>query len=352
MSCELGCDPTYNLVITDRCAASTLMEVPFTQLRWQRVQDGVSETQVTVPLTGDCCEKLANVRSWRHELHVIRDGDEVWSGPIVLQPNCRSGVTIIARDMFAWLGKRVIRTRRCFDPDCGGTAATGPAIAEQLIQDGLGPDDPCLLDFLTVVAGGLTQERDYLANSDYVLDALVDLAKGGIDFTAIGRRLIVAPNNSTLGRTALLTCDHFLGDVCTTDDGLGSATRAVVTGLAQDGTTVVSGAAGDTDPYYGLLEVLIDDDTVKTAAAAAAQATGLLAKSSPSRLLVQPPQGNGLDPKAPVCISDLVPGVTVPVALDCTCRDTMQDMKLIKLDVTVDANGEKVAPLLSPVTPA
>lgn len=347
--CRLGCAKEYNLLITDRCGGSTVAELQFERLTWQRVRDDVSTAQVTVPQGADCCGQLENVRTWRNELHVIRDGEEVWCGPIVVQPNCRSGVTIVAWDMFAWLGKRVIRERRCYDPDCGGTAATGPAIAEQLIRDGLAPDDPCLLDYLTVVPGGLRQERDYLVNSAYVLAALKDLARGGLDFTAIGRRLLVMPEGATLGRTDLLTCDHFMDDVCVTADGANAATRAVVTGKAGDNQTVVSGAAGGVDPYYGLLEVLLDDSTVKTAAAAQAQAAGLLASSDPSRLLVQPPQASALTPDAPVCINELVPGVEVPVALDCTCRGAVQSMRLDKLDVTVTAAGEKVAPLLSPV---
>jgi hypothetical protein len=350
MDCQLGCNPDYKLLVTDRGGGATVAEVEFEELKWGRVLDDVSTAQVTVP--AGCCGELGGIRSWRHELHVIRDGDEQWCGPITIAPNCRSGVTLVAWDMFAWLGKRVIRSRRCYDPECGGSAATGPAIAEQLIRDGLDPDDPGLLEYLTVVPGGLLQERDYLANSAYVLNALRDLARGGLDFTAIGRRLLVMPEGATLAATPLLTCEHFLGDVCTTDDGANAATRAVVTGKAADNETVVTGSAGDIDPYYGLLEVLLNDDTVKTASAAQAQAAGLLASSDPSRLLIQPPQGNALDPSAPVCIDQLIPGVKVPVALDCTCREALQEMRLTKLDVTVTAAGEKVAPLLSPVAAA
>lgn len=345
MGCELGCNPTYNVLVTERCSESTLLEVEFQTLKWGRVRDGVSEASVTVPY--GCCGKLADVRSWRHELHVIRDGDEVWSGPVVVDVNCRSGVTLVANDYLAWLGRRVIRYARCYDPECGGAPATGPVIAEQLVRDALEPDDPCLLDYLTRIDGGANQEREYKLNSAYTLDALTDLARGGLDFTAIGRRIMLMPEGHVLGRTALLTCDNFLGDVCVSDDGGGAATRAVVTGKAGDtDETVVSGYAGGVDPYYGLIEVLHNDDTIRTAASAAAQAAGLI--RNPPPLLVQPPQSAALDPNAPVCISELVPGVEVPVSMDCTCRSATQVMQLVKLDVTVDASGEKVSPLLAP----
>lgn len=345
-ACSLGCDPTYEVLITDRCGGSPLLSVEFEQLKWGRVLDGISEASVTVPY--GCCGKLADVRTWRHEMHVVRDGEEVWAGPVTTDVNCRSGVTLVATDMLSWLGVRTVRNALCYDPECGGTAATGPEIGERIVRDALQPDDPCLLRYLTVVPGGLRQEREYKANSRYAYAALADLAKGGLDFTTIGRRIILMPEGSTLGTTALLTCDHFLGDACVTEDGGGAATRAIVTGkTGENDETVVTGSAGGTDDYYGLIEVLVNDDTIRTAEAAAIQAAGLI--RNPPPLLVQSPEGAGLDPSAPVCINELVPGVTVPTALDCTCRTAGQNMRLMKLDVTVDVNGEKVRPLLAPI---
>lgn len=347
MACVLGCNPSYELLITSRCGRNTIAALTdFNRLTWGRRLDDISQASVTLP--GDCCGKLADVRSWANELHIIRDGDEVWSGPITVQPNCRSGVTIIAYDFLAWLGKRVVRIARCYDPQCGGAATDPVLIADQLIRDGLLPDDPCLLDFLTTIPGGTAQDRNYEANSAYVIDSLRDLARGGLDFTAIGRRIVVMPEGHGLGRTALLSCDAFGGDVCSTEDGLAAATRAVVTGKAADGTTVVSGSAGGVDPFFGLLEVLHNDDTIRTEFAADAQAAGLVRSGNPPPLLVQPPQGSALSPEAPVCINELVPGVEVPVVMDCTCREVSQMMRLTQLDVTVTADGESVAPLLVP----
>lgn len=354
MACRLGCDPGYEALIRDRCTGTTITGLDFSDLTWQRTLDGVSEASVFVPASADCCGKLAGVRPWRHELAIVRNGESVWEGPLTLPSYCRSGIRIEARDFLYWLGGddagRVIHNDLCFDPDCGGAAATGPTIAAALIRDGFAPDDPCVLDYLMVIDGGDLQERFYTANSAYTLDALTDLARGGVDFTAVGRRIIVMPEGHALGRTAMLSCDAFGGDLCVTDDGPGAATRAVVTGKAPDGETVVSGAAGGVDAYFGLVERLLDDETVKTAAAAAAQAGGLL--RNPPPLLVQAPQGSGLAPEAPVCVSELVPGVEVPVLVDCACREAAQIMRLTRLDVSVDADGETVAPLLQPVSTA
>lgn len=347
MACKLGCDATYELLVTSRCGRATIAVLTdFTRLTWGRVLDDVSTAQVTLP--GNCCDDIANVRSWGNELHIIRDGEEVWAGPIVTLPACRSGVTIVAWDVAGWLARRVIRDRTCFDPDCGGVATDGPSIADKLVRDAFAPDDPCVLDFLTTITGGPAQERDYLAASGYTLDALKDLARGALDFTTVGRRLILMPEGYALGRTALLTCDSFGDDVCATEDGLGLATKAYVAGKLADNTTTVSGSSGGLDDFYGLVELLQTDDTVKTVAAAEKQAAGIVASRNPAPLLVQPPGTAALSPEAPVCISDLVPGVEVPVLIDCTCRQVSQMMRLTKLDVTVDVDGEQVSPLLVP----
>lgn len=347
MACMLGCAPVYEVLVTNRCGKATVANLGnFERLTWGRVLDDVSQASVTMP--GNCCEELANVRSWANELHIIRDGEEVWAGPIVTQPNCRSGVTFVAWDVSGWLDRRVIRARTCFDPDCGGVATDGPGIAERLVTAGFAPDDPCVLPLLTTIRGGPTQERDYLAASNYVMPALKDLAKGALDFTTVGRRIILMPEGYLLGRTALLSCESFGGDVCTTEDGLGLATAAWVQGKLADNVTTVVGSSGGVDPFYGLVEVLQQDDTVRTVQAANRQAAGIVNARNPAPVLVQAPSGSALDPEAPVCISQLVPGVEVPVMMDCTCRQVAQSMRLTKLDVTVDASGELVSPLLIP----
>jgi hypothetical protein len=347
MACVLGCDPVYELLVTNRCGKATVTNLAnFERLTWGRVLDDVSQASVTMP--GNCCDQLADVRSWANELHIIRNGEEVWAGPIVTQPNCRSGVTFVAWDVSGWLDRRVIRARTCFDPACGGIAVDGPGIAERLVRAAFAPDDPCVLPTLTVIRGGPAQERDYLEASNYVMPALKDLAKGALDFTTIGRRIVLMPEGHLLGRTALLSCDSFGGDVCTTEDGLGLATRAFVQGKLPDNTTPVVGSSGGVDPFYGLVEVLVQDDSVRTEQAARNQAAGIVNARNPAPVLVQAPAGSALDPDAPVCINELVPGVEVPVLMDCTCRQVAQSMRLTKLDVTVDATGELVSPLLTP----
>lgn len=338
MSCRLSCDTAgYQVSITGRNNRGSLGTFEPTRVQWGRVQDDWSEARVDFP--ADCCGKLEQVRSWGHELHIARDGKEVWVGPVVVANFCRGGNTIIARDMLWWLNRRKLHT------DHISAAQGAVAVAVELITDGLAPDDPGILAALDAAGVGVIGGREYLADGKkYVLDLLKDLAKGSIDFTAIGRRIVIRPQGTSLGRTAMLTCKDFQGDVCATDNGLTASTHATVTGKGG-----VIGTAGGIDPFFGLVETIVDDQTITSAATAADQAAGIVAAGNPPPLIVQPPDNASLSPEAPICIEQLVPGVDVPVFLDCTCRPVNQLMRLTKLNVTWDASGESVRPILQPV---
>lgn len=340
MTCRLGAckADSYRVIIRDR-SGPEIAELDFTQLDWSRTLDAVSEATVQVPAGAACCGKLADVWPWRHELAISRDGDEVWTGPIKTPVNCVSGGTIKAEDSLTWLGRRIIHN----DHDWSGLDVGAVQAAVELIQDGFAPDDPNVLKWLTQFGTGVIGGREYVANSKYVLDALDDLAKGSIDYTTIGRRIIIMPAGYELGRTTLLTCEHFNGDLCTTVDGDAFTSRAVVTGLG------VTGEAGGVDPYFGLVETLVDDQRIGRLSTANGQAAGLLNGKNPPPTLVQPPNGSGMSPDAPICLEDLVPGVTVPVSINCTCRPAIQDMRLTQLKVTVTASGESIQPLLTPI---
>lgn len=345
MACRLGaCSASdYRVVVGDR-SGPDLVELDFTTLKWGRVLGDVSEAQVTVP--AHCCGKLGEVWPWRHELRIFRNGVQQWVGPITVMPNCRSGITIAAQDMLGWLGHRVIHKDHCWDPTCGGTAIGSVAAAAELVDDGFAPDDPDVLQYVKKFGAGIVGGRQYAANSKYVIDALKDLGQGGLDFATIGRAIVLMEAGWDLGRLPLLTCEHFGGDVCTTVDGHAAATKAIVTG---DDTLGIVGTAGGVDPYFGLLEVLVNDTSIKSGQTAIDQAKGMVNGHNPPPILVQPPDGSTLNPSAPICLEQLVPGVTAPVVMDCTCRTSNQMMRLTKLDVTVDAQGERVAPLFTPV---
>lgn len=341
MSCTLGScfADSYRVTIRDRTGVEILELTDCDQIDYDRRLNDRSEATVSGLINAECCERLDKVRTWRCDLAIARDGEEVWVGPIRVVPNTIGRVTIKATDVLGWLERRVIHTLHDWTalPGVGSVQA-----ALELIQDGFGPDDPNVLKWVKTYGVGVMGGWTYPAYSNYVFNVLAELAKGSIDFTAIGRRIVIMPNGYKLGQTPLLTCDNFQGnDLATTEDGDAFTSKSYVTGLG------VTGIAGGVDPYFGLVETLVDDQQIGRQTTADGKAAGLIVNPPP--LLVQPPNGSSLSPDTPVCLKDLVPGVTVPVHIDCTCRAASQDMRLTQLKVTVTAAGEKISPLLTPV---
>lgn len=343
MTCRLGsCSAdAYQVTIRDRTGVEILGLSDIESIEWDRRLNDRSEATVTAMVNAECCTRLERVRSWRCDLAISRDGEEVWVGPIRTPVNTVGRVTIKATDVLGWLQRRVIHEDHDWTP-LPGVGAVQAAVA--LINDGFAPDDPNVLKYLVEYGTGVVGGWDYPAYSKYVFDALLELAKGSIDFTAIGRRIVVMPSGYKLGQTTLVTCDHFQGaDLGVTEDGDAAATKAYVTGLN------LVGIAGGVDDYFGLIEVLVDNQQIGRQTTADNAAAGLLNGKNPPPLLVQPPNGSSLSPDTPICLRDLVPGVTVPVSVDCTCRTAAQDMRLTQLKVSVTDSGEQISPLLTPV---
>lgn len=341
MACRLGqCRAdAYRVIVRDR-RGPEIMELDFLQLDWDRRLDEVSEAVVQLKPSAACCGRMSEIEPWRHELSISRDSVEQWVGPIRVQPSCTSGLVLKATDVLGWTERRVIHE----DHDWSNVDIGAVQAAVELIRDGYAPDDPNVLKYLTQFGTGVLGGRVYTANSQYVIDALKALAQGSIDFTTIGRRIVIMPAGYELGRTPMLTCDHFADDLCTTVDGDAYASRAVVTGVA------VTGTAGGVDPYYGLVEVLKDDQAIGRQSTADGAAAGLLNGKQRVPVVIQSPAGgSGFAPDAPLCLDQLVPGITVPVSINCTCRTATQDMRLTQLKVSVTAEGETIAPLLVPV---
>jgi hypothetical protein len=55
-----------------------------------------------------------------------------------------------------------------------------------------------------------------------------------------------------------------------------------------------------------------------------------------------------LDPSAPVCINELVPGVRIPIRSTLACLTLEQEQKLDKVQVEQTPDGETVSITLSP----
>lgn len=338
---QLGCDPVVEVVIIDLPTGETVADdLPVTALSWERVLSDVSTASLTVS-TGqapDCCSKLAGVRTWRHALQVWRDGSLAGEWVITRITGGRDTMVFGAHDPMIYLKVRVIHHDLAF------TGADLAVIAEAVIKDAMVPDDPQILPSLTVSPSGLTGDRKYTANTSYAWDVLTELMRAGLDVTCIGRRIIIGSAPGMIGNTAQLGCRDFTSDVNVIEDGLAAATRAVVAGSG------VTGTAGGTDSYFGLIEYLAKEESITTGASANGTAANYVAAGNPPPVYVEPPSGSNLAGTAPVTMAQLVPGTRVPVSLECGCRTAFTDLLLSKLAVTWSATGEAVTPTLIPLT--
>lgn len=344
---RLGCADEYTCNIVDRGGNPSLTAegLPVSQVEWGRQLDATSTATLTIP-TGEapeCCGILADVRAGRHEVVIWRDDEKVWEGPIVDIRTGRDQVVINAQDVTAYLARHTIPSRMCWgDSDTGteGEPCDRPpeelgTIALEVLQAALGEHaDEDVLPYLIVNPVGETGERDFEPYT-YASDILEDLGRTTLDYTAIGRRIVIG-GPLTFGTLAQLRCDSFAGDVESWEDATIAATRVIVRG------DDVVGIASVDDPYYGVMDLVVEDDTILDQTSADFAARQILATSRPPLVYVVTPSGSELSTDAPVCINQLVPGALVPVYLDCTCRPAVTVLRLTSVSVTYDNTGEHV----------
>lgn len=316
------------------------------QLAWSRVLDDTSTASVSIQVGGNasqaCCNLLSSLEPWCHELQFFRDGQPVWEGPVQsVAESAPETVTVGARDVTSWLDVRIIHAYHDFT--YGEDLAL---IAQALIEDGLLPDDPNILPWLAVTLAGQTGEREYqdpLDEVQYVGDAVRELARTGLDFTVLGRRIILAGEQIPAAPVGVLTDDHILGPYSSTKEGRYTATKWYVSG---DGFIV---AEGGTSGSYGLIERIASEGAILDEDSASANALSRLQATNPTPRIVDLSQGAHLAAHTPIPIDRLVPGALVGVALSGVCAPVSARLRLTSVSVSESQEDEAVVITLGPV---
>lgn len=331
----LGCGRNVASVWT-KCGGQKLMDLPATSdIHWNRTLDGTSWSTVTVPVESGCCGQLGDLGTWGHHLMVHRDGQQVWAGPLTSLRYRRGDAVFRAQDVSVWPERRVLHST--LDEPAEATLTGLRIVEDALVHPTAVPDDTCIGRYLTRIPGDVTVHVELDQYSDTSGAALRQLANGPISFTVLGYRMIIFGPRPLGVLGAILRDQHILDDIEVVEDGMLSATRVIVVG---DG---VIGIAGGDEPFYGLLERLIKDDTIVDEETAFAVAQAELQASRPPSILVDVPQNARLAPETPVQINDLVPGMIVPLVTSSTCREVSTGLWLLGVTVDQDANGERVA---------
>lgn len=342
---------TNTAYLTTKCGQSRLCELTnASEIRWGRRLDDFSEAQITVLIGGNeakaCCDCLGDLEPWCSEVHIVREGEVVWLGPIVKVKYHWDRVIVTARDVSAWLEKRVPEI--IFDNRGDPTGMLLNDIAYQIILQAMSEDDsPCILNNLVFVSDPLdegTGRRVYPAFVSTALEYLKSLAETGMDWRVIGRSIILSGDELTTVRIGTLQAEHFVGDpgITVTKDGLLLANRWYVN--RGDGAAVSAEDTASIQSCYGLHEdQLPDDHGIYDVANALDTAQDYVAATKSVPRILDVPAGVRLSADAPISLDQLIPGVRINVAITNLCFPIQQAFKLLEVNVVQTPEDESIA---------
>lgn len=359
---RLGCGEAQ-FFITGRCTSTGVLCVlddSVVTAQWDRRLDEVSQATVELEFGGTteftCCECLAEIEPWCHELHIWRDGEEVWVGPITKIEYTYDGAVITAEDALTWLNVRIPIVDFNFtepNPDNpGGMGAKDlTEMAEYLLSISFAYDSPdftCEMDNLYVVmTTSPPTKRFYERASQTALDILAQLAESELDFTVIGRTIVLFGDPSPLTPLIVLNDDHIIGEISVVKDGTLQGNRFYVH-FDEDGG----------DPHqreseekycYGEIQRLRDGEGLFDQDDADVIAEQSVAALTVTPRIINLPQGSTLSPDTPWKINQMIPGARVDVTLTKLCLNLTQSFRLTNVEVEYTEEGEQVRISLIPM---
>jgi hypothetical protein len=371
---KLGCASTYTAQVwwwdrsIDKLRFYTEL-TNLTQLSWERVLDDFSEARIRFrPRKGDdCCGKLKpifdaqgnllepGIWPWAHELAIFRDGELVWMGPIfsidetVLPDESTDFIQITARDFLGWLDRRAIGDNIYFGDDFYDLSI----IAEAIIRDAFAADDPGVLEHLVIRDSNRKGKRSVRYWEAKSGDELREVARGGLDFTCIGRAIIVgSPKRDETQPSITLRSRDFQAGIEIRIVGAEAATAGIAVGAAPvsedpeenpEDIPPLKAYFGGPDPFFGLIEKWTRSEGTSDLEFLEWVAKNQVSEGNPPPMTLSIPADSGLSPNAPVSIHHLVPSTYFIVAISGTCRALSQYMRLSHVRVTWEADqAEKV----------
>jgi hypothetical protein len=366
---QLGCGQ-YRAFIYDRGGQIQRGEItPIRTLQWDRRRDDISQAILhTNGFDEDCGQLLKTVHCWQHELVIFRDGERVWEGPITRITESDDGVELDARDPMVYVYRRIMRMgyndsyHKTLNPDLESVVFR----AYRIVQDALGYDDPNVLQYLTPIQfpDDAREGRNVPGWSKSAWEEIDDLAaNAGLDYTTVGRRIILWDVHRALGELPEMRNGDFSDPVKVTEYGMSAANVFAVssntgfygvdqTFVTDPGPTghieQIASAYGesDTDAVTNPTTVEQKQSLINTLTN---QAERNLGNRWPIPVVVRVPDNTTVLPHVGVGINQLVPGVWIPLRSVGVLREISQIQKLDNLKVTYTAaDQEKIMVTMSP----
>lgn len=389
------CISIHTVMVHDRGGVQRVHQlVDVASLSYGRRLDGVSEATITLAgaACGEQAEKIRDIAASvrRYEAVIFRGNTRVWEGPIVQAETGRASAIFIAHDVKAYLDGTPLSVdwpletgRAPGDPEGSSVPMTarietileheltveynarvGTGVAAQVITiprwEQLDPPINVYphLDIRhspTLYTRSNTVAFQMMAGEH--LDALSD---GNLNYTTVGRRLVIWDSAYAIGRTRTVTDADFYGDIRVIAAGSEHAAIGHVSTSRPDdesgeplpapGPGVVYGVgnAGAPNDYYGVwtrlssLEQEEGSGEDPTQDDLNSQAQRVVSGRTPVPVEIRVPDGAGLRLSHDLTIDHLVPGVIFPVLADLNIRKISQDQILSAMTVTETPAGETI----------
>lgn len=398
---RLGCLSDLQVFVTDVCSAPRICQLTdITNVSWNRKLDDVSEASVEVAISDpECCECMGTIEPWCHILHIIRNGEVVWQGPVTQITYGYNKVTFAAKDIIAYLQvtvPEVILDTRVLFP--GGREITDLAL--QVLQIAFADRNACFLNHVTQT--DLTHrptlykdtvidaENGFHAFDGTYFDWFQILAQNGLDYTTIGLNIVLSVENANLQPLGVLTDEHILGEIELIKDGSQMANRVFVRYAGDDSADSVVDAQGFTRPgcraqcsatnaialttkgltecptctasgfvqpcfnvpcpafseatdkfCYGPIDRVINNGAAGNYTTAKQTADGYVKAGSIAPRNISFPSGTKLSPDTPWALNDMIPGQRIDAYFSNLCIATAQSFRLQEVDYQLSSGQDE-----------
>lgn len=339
----LGCG-TYDVYVLSRGGATLVAVFPWTTLAWERVLDDTSQASALANgYPPGCCATLQNIRAWRHEIAIYRDGDLIWVGPVFVPKAPPQQYSIEARDITAWWDHRRIHEDHIYD-----VPTDLATIFKDISDDAMAPDPSPGLHVVPTPCGVEATLSLLAVQHLMAAQKLRDITTTGIDWTTVGRDVLVGGSVVPTASIGTFRDEHFAVPPTPKIDGSAQANSWLVrgsgTGVAGDTIYGLAedSAAADAD---GLLESVATVSTLQDNDSSQAAAQSRVALTSAPLTI----ENCVLSPEAPFTIDQLVPGALCELALEQTCIPVFGPFRLQKVSGKAEGAGETITVTFQPV---
>lgn len=332
----------YAAQITTRGGARVLGEMDWDTIAYGRNANETGEATVKW-FQGDAQIPpfLIQAEPWEHDLVIWRhaEPDPVFAGPLRTVKYSSGGTTVTAKDGTTWFEKRRIHTDETYD-NVDLAFIFGKIAGLALAQD----PSPAL-QIITAPCGVVGTRITRAAEAAVAADLLRELSRSGVDWTAVGRRILIGGPSLTDPLGMLVLIDEAVLNPTLEKAGDVTVTKQTIRWQAPDQTPMLKSVSSTQVALLGLLETLDEEPDIadSTSAGDAAQARLDLLSENPRVV------GSVLTSDAPTTVNQLVPGRIVDFRLSTLPELAIGETRLQKVAVSVSQESEAVTITTTPI---